>query len=245
MTCEPVQDVYRAFLRTVVRDHVFHDKERNFGRWGRPLGDKEREEIGKGRKIDGRIPYLARTSGKGGWHEDPETAERYARHTNVSLLDHLASVVRGTMTLAWIDLSNAGVPETEIATRLPKIAAAAFLHDLDKILGLKRSDRLAAAQVAEGMARYGIDDFLGEFKQSVDPATMLAAIHAAETTRDGELGPGGAILDRTFKRDLMYVRLADRLDGTFLDTSPKGGVAGVVDGLKKFEAGLRSDALKD
>ncbi len=243
MSYKTVQNVYAKFLEIVVRDHVFSPEERTRG--AGHLGEQAAADVAKGKRIDGRVPYLARVSGKGGWDKDPEKRQRYARFTNVSLIDHLASVVRGAITFAWIDLSAAGAPETEIAGRLPKIAAAAFLHDLDKILRLERADRLTAAHVATGMERYGAGKFLAAFGQSLDPAMMLSAIHAAETSRAGELTQGGAILDRTFKDDLVYVRLADRLDGKFLDTSPQGGgIGGVLKELETFDAGLRSGALK-
>lgn len=250
MTYETVKEVYRTFLEIVVRDHVFSDAERALG--GRSLGDGERKDIGKGKKIDGRAPYLARVSGKGGWVENTEKARDYARYTNVSLLDHLASVVRGAITLAWMDIradertSEAEKTPEAMRPRLARIAAAAFLHDLDKILGCERSHQLTVKNVSDTMVRFGIGKFLAAFGQSIEPAQMLSAIHAAESSRDGESSPQSRALDREFHRDLAtYARLADRLDGIFLDTWPEGGIDGALRELETFDAGQRSNAFRN
>ena len=132
--------VFRAFLKTIVAQGVFSDAER--GEQSGILKESEKKEIDAGKRIDARTPRLAAISGKGGWVPDPEKATRYARFTNVSLLDHLCSVVRGALVFAELDLKVSGVADAELEPRLARIAAIGFLHDGDKMLGLSRTEEL-------------------------------------------------------------------------------------------------------
>ena len=88
-----VEKVYNEFLEEVVEKYVLKERVGS-------LGERERKEINKGKSQNILPVNLMSISGKGGWSDDPELAERYAKNTNVSLLDHLLSVTRGAMTLA-------------------------------------------------------------------------------------------------------------------------------------------------
>ena len=147
------QTIYTNFLQEVVVAKAFGDAERERG--GGRLDTAEQAEIAQGKRIETRPPLLTRRSGKGGWAADPDRAQVYARFTNVSLLDHLCSVVRGAVQLGEIDLLASPVRpnENELSQRLATIAAIAFLHDVDKILEQARGDRLQPAQIADLMAR--------------------------------------------------------------------------------------------
>ena len=146
------RNVFSRFLEIVVRDHVFSDAERT--RASGPLNETVRKDIDAKKRIDGRAPFLTAISGKGGWHPDPATAEDRARWSNVSLLDHICSVVRGALVFAELDLSATGVAEPDLKRRLAIIAAIAFLHDADKIVG-KRSDGRSLA-LSGGRARLSL-----------------------------------------------------------------------------------------
>lgn len=226
--------VFSEFLAVVVAGHVFSDAERT--RRSGPLKESEKKEIASQKRIDARVPFLAAISGKGG--------QGYERWTNVSLLDHLCSVVRGALVFAELDLRAAGVAEAELAPRLAGVAAIGFLHDADKMLQIGRCDDLTPARIKELMIRYGVDRFLAGFGVEMDPALLLACIDEIEVTRMGRLRPGAPFPDRTLRGDCKYVQLADRLDGKFLDTDPdEGGVDAVLRDLARFE-GLRTGVLQ-
>lgn len=231
---------YKTFLRTIVAEGIFSDSERS--RQSGMLKENEKKEITAGTRIDVRTPFLAAISGKGGWVADKGKAERYARFTNVSLLDHLCSVVRGALVFAEMDLTAFGVAGTELDRRLARIAAVAFLHDADKMLGLSRSEELTPEHVGILLKHYGVDRFLEQFAEWLEPDILIACIDEVEITRGGRLRPGAPIPPRDLVRDCAYVRLADRLDGKFLDTE-EGGADAVIRQLADFD-GLRTDVIK-
>ncbi len=239
---ETSRSVYGNFLTDVVRERVFSDEQRTRGA-GRPLGDKAKHAIDKGDRIDVRTPFLATVSGKGGWIRGPEF-DRRKLFKNVTLIDHLVSVVRGALVFGEIDLRAAGVPESELPARLARIAAVAFLHDADKMLQRDRQMEIRPADVEGLMRDYGIVRFLAKFGQSLDAQRMTSLIDQVETTRANRMRPGAPILSLQEVRDCAYVTLADRLDGTYLDTR-KGGDC-VVRELEAFkDDNLRGDALGD
>lgn len=246
MTTFPLADtargVFSEFLATVVAEGVFSDEERT--RQSGLLEDEAKREIALAKRIDARVPFLAAISGKGGWSPDPDKAKVYGRFANVSLLDHLCSVVRGALVFAELDLRAFGVTGTDLEQRMAVIAAIAFLHDADKMLSAARSEQLAPEQIAGLSGRYHIDRFLQNFGKQIDPAIFLACIEEVEVTRKGWLRPGMPVPPRELLRDCKYVQLADRLDGKFLDTSPEtGGPHAIIKDLNGFE-GLRTGALK-
>ena len=104
---EVARAVYTKFLECVVARGVFSDAQRTLGT-GRPLGNSVLNDVESGARLDGRTPLLGILSGKGGWVPGRAFASREP-FVNVTLLDHLASVVRGALVLAEIDLRASGV----------------------------------------------------------------------------------------------------------------------------------------
>lgn len=234
------REAYADFLDEVVIRHAFSATERD--RAGNLLPAAALAQVGDGKRIDTRAPFLAACSGKGGWHPDPEKARAYARWTNVSLLDHLCSVVRGALQVAALDLAAHGLTEDAIRPRLPLIAAVAFLHDADKMLGKERAHALTAEDIELLMERYGVVEFLRAHGGEVGPEEMLSLIDEAEVSRAGRLRRGVPLPPREALHDCAYVRFADRVDGIFLDATK--GPAGVVEEARAY-AGLRTSALRD
>ena len=236
--------VFERFVATVLKEGAFSDEER-----ARPsvpdgaqipLSDERAKQIAKGKAIDTRVPHLMRVSGKGGRAPRGVDPERYVRFRNATLLDHLTSVVRGALVIGEIDLRAAGVPEAELPTRLVRVAAVAFLHDADKMLGVPRGHALTPDDLSNLAARYRVGTFLEGYGLSMGGAELLQLVSNAETTRHDRLVPGAAMTMRDDADDCAYVRLADRLDGAFLDDTK--GAEGVLRELREFE-GLRTDAL--
>ena len=116
----------------------------------------------------------------------------------------------------------------------------------NKILEQARGDRLQPAQIADLMARYGLDAFLGRHAQPLSGAEMLALIEQVETTQAGRL----QAVPRAARHDCTYVRLADRLDSRFLQLLPdperpgdKIGLDAVLEELARYDA-LDTDAVR-
>lgn len=229
--------LFEQFLEVVVQKHVFSDEERNIGSGA--LSDKAAKDVGAGKRIDDRIPYLMTLSGKGGYVAGQAFGER-APFRNINLLDHLISVARGAAIFAEVDLRASGV-EQDLEKRLAIIIATGFLHDADKILQVSRMEELRAEDISGLMQRYGIDEFLSSHAVTQSPADMLSMINAVEMTRSDMIKPGMRLLSVTEKADAGYVRLADRLEGHFLD-SRKGSEAMIAE-IETF-GGFRSTALK-
>jgi len=144
------QTVYAAFFAAVVEARVLEEREGG-------LSGSGAERLAKRTHIDTRVVRLMAVSGKGGWDADPVKNERYAKNTNVSLLDHLLSVARGAMVLYALDClgRNPGMDEARLDRHLRVIAALAFLHDLDKMLGLPRGDELPTGPIEDALVRLG------------------------------------------------------------------------------------------
>ncbi|NYS26392.1 hypothetical protein HUK65_15505 [Rhodobacteraceae bacterium 2376] len=232
------KELFEEFTRRVVIGGAFSPEER--ARDGRLLSEKAARDILARKRIDDRSPWLMRISGKGGYVPGPafETRKRFR---NVSLLDHIVSVARGAAVFAEIDLRGASVAETEIRTRVARAIVIGFLHDADKMLGKERSEDLSTDDIDLLIQRYRIQSFMDWSGVRMIPADMLSMIHGVEVSRSGSLRPGMRLLSSQEVGDCTYVRLADRLDGIFLDSDK--GIDVIVSELSTF-SGLRSDALK-
>ncbi len=226
--------LYEQFLKSVVHDAVFSNSERELT--AGPLGEKVAKAIVSGKRIDPRPPYLMMISGKGGYVEG-SAFEKRKKFRNVSLLDHLVSVARGAAVFAELDLRALGVEEALARQRIALLIAVGFLHDADKILGLARLDELTPEHILRLMQRFHIDRFLDMAQVRVLPDELLSMIHAAEVSRSGTLKPGMRLLSTEQNADCHYVRLADRLDGIFLDSTKSP--AALLDELHQF-GGFRS-----
>jgi len=229
--------LFETFLEGVVKSHVFADTERALA--DGPLTEKAQKDIASGRRIDDRTPYLMTLSGKGGYVPGPAFAAREP-YRNITLLDHLISVARGAAVFAEIDLRASGVTE-ELEARIATLIAVGFLHDADKMLSMSRQEDLTATHIATLMARYGVDAYLETHGVRITTDHMLSLINAVEVTRSDVLRPGMTLLSTREKQDAGYVRLADRLEGHFLDS--RKGPDAMIDEIKAF-GGLRSDALR-
>lgn len=234
---ETSKALFEDFLERVVRAHVFSDTER--ARANGPLTEKSAKDVTSGRRIDDRVPYLMTVSGKGGYVSGPGFATR-AAYRNITLLDHLISVARGAAVFAEIDLRASGVI-SGLEPRIALIIATGFLHDADKMLGMSRLEELTPDHVEGLMSRYGVHTYLEANGAPVSADDMLTRINAVEMTRSDILRPGMRLLSSQERGDMSYVRLADRLDGHFLD-SRKCPEAMVAE-LQGF-GGFRSDALR-
>ena len=186
-------------------------------------------------KIDGRPVRLATISGKGGWSPSPERAARWECNDNVSLLDHSLSVARGALMIYLSESVRPWSGETEHA-EVRRIAAVAvciaFLHDIDKDLGLGRGERIDAAAVDERMNRYGIHDFLKRRGIRVSPSAMRNYIEEVEGTQAAKTA-AAADYDRRIASACHYIELADKLEGTFTDNAVGKGVGGVIGLIEK------------
>lgn len=226
-------EVYEAFMREVVEAHVLQDR---IGQ----LADKKQQRIAAEREIDARVLRLISLSGKGGYAADPERRRRYAESTNVTLLDHLLSVVRGAITFAALDIlgSNPDADQDALRGPLRVLAAIAFMHDLDKDLQLPRDAALPLDQVAERWGRYGLDRFIGE-AHALSPDQVCYLIEQAETTQ-AHRSPPMVYPPRRVEQLIKYVALVDKLDGLWL----KEGVDAVLARLKT-DSSLSADFLRD
>ena len=208
--------LFEDFLEFVVRGYVFSESERS--RVDGPLNAKDEKKISDGSRIDGRIPYLMTLSGKGGYIEGDAFSGR-VHYRNVTLLDHSISVARGGAVFLELDLRAYGLDEASLKMHVAEAIAVGFLHDADKMLEQdRRSDILCNADIASVMDRYGITLWLERHGVSITPAEMLAKINAVEITRSDFVTPDGELLQPSEVRNSGYVKLADRLDGIFLDS---------------------------
>lgn len=229
--------LFESFLENVVTPHVFSDSER--GRGSGSMTDKVAKDVAAGKRIDDRIPYLMTLSGKGGYVPG-EAFKAREPYRNVNLLDHLLSVARGALIFAEIDLRASGVTEG-LAQRLAVVIATGFLHDADKMLEMSRLEELQPADISALMGRYGVEAWLKMQGVQIRPSDLLSMVNAVEMTRADLMKPGARLLSVQEKADAGYVRLADRLDGLFLDS--RKGVDAMIRDLQEF-GGFRSEALK-
>ena len=239
--------VCQNFLAHVVRDHVFSDAELNHG--SGPLSVDTGRLVATGQRVEQRLPSLLRISGKGGWSPVEARRATFAAFTNVTLLDHLLSVVRGALVFATVDLcARRARTEEELRRRLAAVAAIAFLHDADKMLELGRSEARQGALDATAMAglmeRFGLPVFLARHGATLTSAAVLELVNGVEATAV----QGLVKVPEEHWHDRTYVRLADRVDGTFLQTRPldgrpRFGLDGALEVIRTFE-GLHTDALR-
>lgn len=203
-------EIYRAFMTEVVEAHVI------LHRVGRKPDQKKQKDLDSKRIVDIRVVHLMSISGKGGYSEDPKLRERYAESTNITLLDHLLSVVRGALTFAALDVlgSNADTDRDGLCSQLRVLAAIAFMHDLDKDLQLQRDGALPLEQVAERWTAYGLDRFVGN-ENALEPDQVRYLIEQVETTQ-AHRSPPMAYPPRPIEQLMRYVALADKLDGLWL-----------------------------
>lgn len=225
--------IYRDFLTRVVDARVLTE------RTGPHLSDALANGVEKGTHVDPRVPRLMSLSGKGGWSADPVLRERYAHSRNVTLLDHLLSVVRGALLLCALDrlLVDPDLPRERLCLHLRIVAAIAFLHDLDKMLGLARDTPLPPADVADAMQRYGLAAFVGEDEALASDQwrVLIEFVEDTQAHRNPPMQP----LPHALRSLPPYVALADKLDGKWL--------AGGLDDVLKYLASsqvLHSDLLR-
>lgn len=231
------KNLFERFLDIVINGAALSAEERDLT--GVRNSDGATREIASGKRIDTRAPWLMTLSGKGG-HVSGDAFETHRPFRNVTLLDHLVSVVRGAAVLAEIDLVEAGVEGPELQVRIARIMATAFLHDADKVLGTPRTPP-TIADVEGLMVRYAIDLFLREAGADLSPAALLQRIRSVEVTQADRLEPGQQLLTREERGDCGYVRIADRLDGAFLDT--RVPLSRIPDLLAQHE-GFRTEAAR-
>ncbi len=214
-------EVYGAFLDECVVARVSKDRDGPEGK----TSDT---------KIDGRPVRLVTKSGKGGWSSDPAEAERWERNDNISLLDHLLSVARGALMFWLADAPRSWSSEAELA-EIERLAYAvvciAFLHDIDKDLGLPRGAEINVADVEERMRRYGIDEFLANQRIRISPAAMLNYIEEVEGTQAAR-SSAAPDYDRGIAATCRYVELADKLEGIFASREQDAGVDGLLSALR-------------
>ena len=225
-------EVYGAFLDECVLGRVINDRTDPKGKIS-------------GTKIDGRPVRLVTISGKGGSDPDPALTERWERSDNISLLDHLLSVARGALMFRLADIPGSWSGEIDL-TKIERLACAvvciAFLHDVDKDLGLKRGQQIDVADVDERMRRYGIAEFLRNRRIRISPAAMLNYIEEVEGTQAAR-SPAAPDYDRRIAAGCQYVELADKLEGTFAGGNEGEGVDGVLSLLERWPA-LQDPELK-
>ena len=234
-----VSQVYEGFMRHVIATKVLDERVGT-------LGTEQGKAIEQGKWIDARVPRLMAISGKGGWHSDPVKRERYLQSANITLLDHLLSVMRGAMLLYALDAleRTPDMDETRLRQFLHVIASLAFLHDLDKMLELERGAEIQVADVESAIHRYGITAFLAS--GSVEPLNaeqIRYLIEKVEGTESGRHFPQ-VLPPQAYERLTGYVGLADKLDGVWLNQHAEtGGIQGVLRRLGADQT-LQSDILR-
>ncbi len=224
-------EVYGAFLEECVVSRVAMDRD----------GPAARRQT-RGRFVDGRPVRLLTISGKGGWSPDSTRSEVWAKSDNVSLLDHLLSVGRGALMFWLADAANdvrSDGDQSEIEARARALVSIAFLHDIDKDLGLSRGAEIGVDAVAERMARYGIDEFLAARGVRLSPAAMLNYVEQVEGTQAAATR-AAPDFDRRIAAVCPYIELADKLDGAFA----RFGIEGVRELLERWQ-GPGHGALTD
>lgn len=227
--------VYERFMEQVIEAKVLQE------RVGQVLSDKQKQEIHNGKALDTRVPYLMSLSGKGGWSEEAAKRERYLKNQNITLLDHLLSVVRGAVVLCALDtVASLGTEVLEeedkqaLSNTLTVVAALAFLHDLDKILQLPRDAELTLEHVEQGLSRYGISEYLGDIKLNAEQIRVLIE-QAEETQRHRHLS--STPIPRAYTMAVeRYVKLADKLDGLWQEHSSVNGLEKIIERLNQDQS---------
>jgi hypothetical protein len=227
--------VYERFMEQVIEAKVLQE------RVGQVLSDKQKQEIHSGKALDTRVLYLMSLSGKGGWSEEAAKRERYLKNQNITLLDHLLSVVRGAVVLCALDtVASLGTEVLEeedkqaLSNTLTVVAALAFLHDLDKILQLPRDAELTLEHVEQGLSRYGISEYLGDIKLNAEQIRVLIE-QAEETQRHRHLS--STPIPRAYTMAVeRYVKLADKLDGLWQEHSSVNGLEKIIERLNQDQS---------
>ena len=225
-------EIYSRFLRDVLETHVLKE------RVGAQLGEKHKKALQEGKAVDPRTLYLMSISGKGGWDEDADKRARYLQNQNITLLDHLLSVVRGSLLLAALDwlLDDPDMDEADLRQRLSVIAAIGFLHDLDKMLQLRRDEALPLECVQEAVKRYGIAAFLAVDKVELSVDQIRFLIEQAEDSQRYR-HPAETPPPRAWKHAVeRYVKLADKLDGLWQQHGANGGLEAIIQRLKQDQS---------
>lgn len=214
-------EVYGEFLQNCVIEKIGLDR---IGKLGRVSPTK----------IDGRPVRLVTISGKGGWSDNPKKAEEWATYANISLLDHCLSIARGALMFYVIQASDdVGITGSweEIKHLAYALVCIAFLHDIDKDLQLERGTSISVSSVAERMSRYGIDSFLSSKGVSISPPAMLNYIEEVEVSQSAR-SPAALDYDRNIAAMSLYVEVADKLEGMFLDQT--SDVANLISSLENL-----------
>jgi len=226
------EKIYGDFLKQVVIEHVI--KKDRIGE----LPDIKRKKVTENQLADSRTIRLMSISGKG--------SEKYPQYTNVTLLDHLLSVMRGSLLLAamnWLS-KNVEMEESLLNKKLAVIATTAFLHDLDKDLEQARHIAdLQPSDVMEKVKHYGIEAFLKKADISLTAEHILHLIEQVEDTQSYRhlTTP----LPKFIGDELAhYVKFSDKLDGIWLNSDPeRGGFNGVINRLKKDNSRFEENSL--
>lgn len=229
--------VYQRFLQEVLEAYVLKHRVDS-------QEEKHRQAELDGKEIDLRPLCLMSISGKGGWDADPAKWERYRQNQNITLLDHLLSVVRGALLLAALDwlLDNPEMDAAELRQRLTVIAVIGFLHDLDKMLKLQRDEELTLEHVRITVERYGITEFLAVEDLLLSNEQIRFLIEQAEDSQRYR-HPLATPPPRAWKLGVeRYVKLADKLDGLWLQHGANGGLAAIIQRLQQ-EQSLTSPIL--
>lgn len=253
---QAAETIYREFLEEVVTVYVLKDRITNQTQPKRdPLSENQVKSIAAGKMADPRPVRLMMLSGKGGWVDDSEKYARYLNNTNITLLDHLLSVARGALMMAALDwlARNPEMDEDYLYKKLRLIVVLAFMHDIDKDLNLagriQSVDDVNDEQVNERMQRYGIDKYLQQAGIELTPGQLLYLIDKVEAQQANRRLPATLPDAYTDGALPLYVRLADKLDGIFLDGDPekptdKKGIGGVLKRLSEDRSCIRSDELR-
>jgi hypothetical protein len=255
---QTVEKIYAEFLEEIIKAQVLKNRCTRGSEFGRELNEKEKKQISQGELHDPRIVRLMSISGKGGG-KTAEEIKQYGVYHNVTLLDHLLSVVRGSLMLAALDwLSRNPDMDTALLERkLYVMAIVAFMHDLDKDLReqrIKDIESVTDEQVAERMTTYGINTFLNakiqfEFK----PEQLLYLIDKVESQQANRRLPAEMPPHFTDGALPLYVRMADKLDGAWLlmdyrdrdAHKQKTRIDRVLDWLKTDKSCIRSELLRN
>jgi hypothetical protein len=181
------------------------------------LADREGEnsanaaiEIGKGRRIDTRLPRFLSRSGKGGpGHEE---------YANVTLFDHASSVAMAAATLTALDLIAEGADSATARSCAAVSFAVGLMHDSDKLTDCKW-DAVSVETIAHLFGIYGIGRFLGGFGVNLAPE-QFAVLITFDEVRTAHTSQAARVPDDYVQAVRRYVRLADKLDGIFLSDVP-------------------------
>lgn len=224
--------VYEQFMAEIIEPYVLNE------RIGNIPSDKEKKSP---HFNDTRVLYLMSISGKGGWDEDANKRQRYLKNQNITLLDHLLSVVRGALVLCALDtvaaLGTEELDESDLQAlkrTLTVVAAIGFLHDLDKMLQLARDAELTLSHVEQALKRYGITEYLDEISLNAEHIRFL--IEQAEETQRHRHSTSTPIPRSYLIAVERYVKLADKLDGLWQEHSSQGGLEKIIARLQQDQS---------